>query len=116
MLILLTAFLRVPLRSRFLEADHTTRGSLPFLFEFMQTGILGVFLATDLFLFYLFWEIQLIPMFFLIGMWGHEKRVYATIKFIIYTIVGSLLMLIALIGLYVIHGAQTGQYIFPSIN
>jgi NADH-quinone oxidoreductase subunit M len=73
---------------------------------------LGVFLATDVFLFYLFWEIQLIPMFFLIGMWGHERRIYATIKFIIYTITGSLLMLIALIGLYLIHGSQTGIYTF----
>jgi NADH-quinone oxidoreductase subunit M len=78
----------------------------------METGILGVFLANDLFLFYLFWEIQLIPMFFLIGVWGHENRVYATIKFILYTISGSLLMLAALIGLYIIHGSQTGQYTF----
>jgi NADH-quinone oxidoreductase subunit M len=83
-----------------------------FFLMFMLTGVLGVFLATDLFLFYLFWEVQLIPMFFLVGVWGHENRVYATIKFILYTIAGSLLMLIALIGLYLVHGSQTGQYTF----
>jgi NADH-quinone oxidoreductase subunit M len=83
-----------------------------FFLMFMLTGVLGVFLAADLFLFYLFWEIQLIPMFFLVGVWGHENRVYATVKFILYTIAGSLLMLIALIGLYLVHGSQTGQYTF----
>jgi len=78
----------------------------------METGVLGVFLATDLFLFYLFWELMLIPMFFLIGVWGHGRRVYSAVKFLIYTISGSLLMLLAIIGLYVIHGRQTGQYTF----
>ena len=112
MLILLTAFLTV--LCVLVSWKQITRGvgAFHFFLMFMETGVLGVFLATDLFLFYLFWEFQLIPMFFLIGVWGHENRVYATIKFIIYTIVGSLLMLVALIGLYVIHGAQTEQYTF----
>jgi NADH-quinone oxidoreductase subunit M len=87
-------------------------GAFHFFLMLMATGILGVFLANDLFLFYLFWEVQLIPMFFLIGVWGHENRVYATIKFILYTISGSVLMLAALIGLYIIHGTLTGQYTF----
>ena len=112
MLILLAAFLTVLCVLVSWKQITERVGAFHFFLMFMETGILGVFLATDLFLFYLFWELQLIPMFFLIGMWGHEKRVYATIKFIIYTIVGSLLMLVALIGLYVIHGAQTGQYTF----
>ena len=73
---------------------------------------MGLFLATDLLLFYLFWEIQLIPMFFLIGIWGHTNRVYASVKFILFTFGGSLFMLIALVALYVIHGHQTGVYTF----
>ncbi len=112
MLILLTSFLTVLCVLVSWKQISARVGAFHFFLMFMETGVLGVFLATDLFLFYLFWELQLIPMFFLIGMWGHEKRVYATIKFIIYTIFGSLLMLLALIGLYVIHGAQTGSYTF----
>lgn len=78
----------------------------------MESGIMGVFLALDLFLFYLFWEVMLIPMFFLIGIWGHGRRVYSAVKFFIYTFVGSLLMLIAIIALFLMHGAQTGTYSF----
>jgi NADH-quinone oxidoreductase subunit M len=111
-LILLTAFLGFLCVLVSWKQIDTRVGAFHFFLQFMQTGILGVFLATDVFLFYLFWEIQLIPMFFLIGMWGHERRIYATIKFIIYTIVGSLLMLIAVIGLYLVHGSQTGIYTF----
>jgi NADH-quinone oxidoreductase subunit M len=76
------------------------------------TGILGVFLATDLFLFSLFWEVQIIPMFFLVGIWGHEQRTRATMKFILFSMAGSLFMLIAIIGLYIVHGRQTGTYTF----
>ncbi len=70
----------------------------------LQTGMIGVFLALDLFLFYVFWEVMLIPMYFLIGIWGHERRLYAAIKFILYTMAGSLLMLIAIIWLYLATG------------
>lgn len=75
-------------------------------------SVMGVFLATDLFLFYLFWEMQLLPMLFLIGIWGHEQRIPATLKFFLFNIAGGLLMLAALIGLYLIHGHQTGDYSF----
>lgn len=78
----------------------------------METGIMGVFLSLDLFLFYLFWEVMLIPMFFLIGIWGHGRRIYSAVKFFLYTLAGSLLMLLAIIGLYLIHGAQSGTYTF----
>jgi NADH-quinone oxidoreductase subunit M len=78
----------------------------------METGIMGVFLSLDLFLFYLFWEVMLIPMFFLIGIWGHGRRIYSAVKFFLYTLAGSLLMLLAIIGLYLIHGAQSGVYTF----
>jgi NADH-quinone oxidoreductase subunit M len=70
----------------------------------LETGMIGVFLALDLFLFYVFWEVMLIPMYFLIGVWGHERRLYAAIKFILYTMAGSLLMLVAIIWLYSASG------------
>ncbi len=75
-------------------------------------GILGVFLALDLFLFYFFWELMLIPMYFLINIWGHENRVYASLKFMIFTQAGGLLMLLSILGLYFIHGRDTGMYTF----
>ncbi len=65
----------------------------------LETGMVGVFLSLDLFLFFLFWEVMLIPMYFLIGIWGHDRRIYAAIKFILYTMFGSILMLVAMIWL-----------------
>ncbi|HEX8675971.1 MAG TPA: NADH-quinone oxidoreductase subunit M [Segetibacter sp.] len=73
-------------------------------------GISGVFVAIDLFLFYCFWEVMLVPMFFLIAIWGDSNRRYASYKFFIFTQVGGLLMLISILALYFIHGAQTGVY------
>jgi NADH-quinone oxidoreductase subunit M len=90
--------------------DHVA--AFHFFLLAMLTGVLGVFLATDLFLFYLFWEIQAIPMFFLIGIWGHERRIYATVKFALFTISGSLVMLLALLTLHLIHARQTGETTF----
>jgi NADH-quinone oxidoreductase subunit M len=71
-----------------------------FLFLLLQTGMLGVFLALDFFLFYIFWEITLVPMYFLIGIWGGPRREYAAIKFFLYTLVGSLAMLLAILIMY----------------
>jgi len=68
-------------------------------FLVLEIGMLGVFLALDLFLFYVFWEVVLVPMYLIIGIWGGANRIYATIKFVIYTLVGSLLMLIAILAL-----------------
>ncbi len=62
--------------------------------------MIGVFVSLDLFLFFLFWEVMLIPMYFLIGIWGHERRIYAAVKFFLYTMVGSILMLVAILWLY----------------
>ncbi|MDA8104675.1 MAG: NADH-quinone oxidoreductase subunit M, partial [Nitrospiraceae bacterium] len=72
----------------------------------------GVFLAIDLFLFYFFWELMLVPMYFLIALWGHENRRYAAFKFFIFTQAGGLLMLISILGLYFVHGKATGNYSF----
>lgn len=75
-------------------------------------GITGVFLTMDLFLFYFFWEVMLIPMYFLIGIWGHENKTYAAYKFFIFTQASGLLMLLAILSLYFIHGSSTGTYSF----
>src|SRR5690606_14153126 len=70
-----------------------------FLFLLLEVGMFGVFVALDFFLFYVFWEIGLVPMYFLIGIWGGPRREYAAIKFFLYTLAGSVLMLLALLGL-----------------
>jgi NADH-quinone oxidoreductase subunit M len=86
------------------------------LFHFNLTwtvaGIIGVFLSLDLFLFYFFWELMLIPMYFLIALWGHENRSYASVKFFLFTQVGGLAMLLGILGIYFVHGRQTGIYTF----
>jgi NADH-quinone oxidoreductase subunit M len=74
----------------------------------LEFGLIGVFLAQDLFLFYVFWEVSLVPMYFLIGIWGHERRIYAAVKFFIYTMAGSVLMLAAIVYLY--NKAHTFSY------
>jgi NADH-quinone oxidoreductase subunit M len=74
--------------------------------------MLGVFISLDLFLFYVFWEAMLIPMYFIIGVWGGANRIYAAVKFVLYTMVGSLLMLVAILALYYQHGGATGTYTF----
>jgi NADH-quinone oxidoreductase subunit M len=112
LLLMLTAFINVLCVLVSWRAIATKVGSFHFFLLFLESSVMGLFLATDLLLFYLFWEVQIIPMFFLIGIWGHEKRVHAAIKFALFTISGSLLMLVALIGLYTIHGQQTGVYTF----
>jgi NADH-quinone oxidoreductase subunit M len=78
----------------------------------LETGMLGVFVALDLFLFYIFWEAMLVPMYLIIGIWGGPNRVYAAVKFILYTLFGSLLMLVAILALYFLNGAATGAYTF----
>lgn len=76
----------------------------------LEGAMIGVFVALDLFLFYVFWELMLIPMYFLIGLWGHERRIYATMKFVLFTMFGSLLMLVALIALYLLSGGRSFDY------
>ncbi|HLE35894.1 MAG TPA: NADH-quinone oxidoreductase subunit M, partial [Candidatus Acidoferrales bacterium] len=78
----------------------------------LETGIIGVFVALDLFLFFLFWEVMLVPMYFIIGVWGHERRIYAAIKFVLFTMAGSILMLVAILWLY----RLTGTFDLPVIQ
>jgi NADH-quinone oxidoreductase subunit M len=71
---------------------------------FLETGMLGVFVALDFFLFYIFWEVMLVPMYFLIGIWGHGRRLYSAIKFFLYTLFGSVFMLLGILALYFFNG------------
>jgi len=81
----------------------------------LEAGMVGAFLALDLFVFYVFWELMLIPMYFIIGIWGGERRLYASIKFVIYTLIGSLLMLVAILYLYVQYHVATGSFTFDYV-
>ena len=114
-LVMLTTFL-VPLAliSSWRSVSHHQREFLITLLA-LETGMIGVFISMDLFLFYVFWEVMLVPMYLLIGIWGGERRVYASIKFVIYTVVGSLLMLAGIIALYYVHGHATGSYTFDIV-
>jgi NADH-quinone oxidoreductase subunit M len=87
-------------------------GFFHFNVMWVLAGIVGVFLAVDLFLFYFAWELMLVPMYFLIVIWGHERRVYAAVKFFLFTQLSGLLMLIAILALYFIHHQATGVYTF----
>jgi NADH-quinone oxidoreductase subunit M len=82
----------------------------------LETGMVGVFCALDLVLFYVFWEVMLIPMYFLIGVWGAERRIYAAVKFILYTIAGSLLMLLAILYLFLANGGSSFDLLEISRN
>src|SRR6476661_4543900 len=81
-------------------------------FLFLQTGMLGVFMALDFFLFFVFWEAMLVPMYLLIGIWGGPRKLYAAIKFFLYTLAGSVLMLLGILFLYFHHHTETGVYTF----
>ena len=82
------------------------------MFLLLQTGMIGVFISLDFFLFYVFWELVLVPMYFIIGVWGGPRKLYAAIKFFLYTLAGSVLMLLGILTLYFQHNAQFGFYTF----
>jgi NADH-quinone oxidoreductase subunit M len=112
LLVLLTTFISViAVTSSFRNVERDDKG-FHISILLLETGMLGVFLARDLFLFYIFWEVMLIPMTFLIGIWGHERRIYAAVKFILYTVAGSLFMLLGFLVLYFNYHAATGVYSF----
>jgi NADH-quinone oxidoreductase subunit M len=85
-------------------------------FLFLETGMVGVLCALDLVLFYVFWEVTLIPMYLIIGVWGGPRKIYAAIKFFLYTMAGSVLMLVAIIAVYFLHGKATGEYTFDLLK
>jgi len=109
-LVILTTFLQPVILLSATKAIEKNVREFVALMLVLEAGMLGAFLSLDLFLFYIFWEIMLIPMYLLIGMWGGQRRLYASIKFVIYTMVGSLLMLVAIFYIYAKYGAITGEY------
>src|SRR6266850_4484524 len=78
----------------------------------LQTGMVGAFTSLDFLLFFLFWEVMLVPMYFLIGIWGSDRRLYSAIKFFLYTLVGSVIMLLGILALYFAYHRATGEYSF----
>ncbi len=112
-LIVLTGFLTPLALLSSWDSVHKNVKMFSFFLLALESAMLGVFVAIDLFLFYMFWDFVLIPMYFLIGIWGYERRVYAAVKFILYTMAGSVLMLVAIIGLAWAHASATGT---PSFN
>jgi len=99
-LVILTTFLTpISILASWKSIEHRVKEFFVMLLM-LEVGVVGVFLSLDLFLFFLFWEVMLIPMALLIGIWGHERRVYAAVKFVLYTMAGSILMLVGIIWLY----------------
>jgi NADH-quinone oxidoreductase subunit M len=110
LLVLLTTFLSpLAILSSWKAIDRRVKEYFIFML-LLETGMLGVFVALDFFLFYVFWEAMLVPMYFLIGVWGGPQRIYATLKFFVYTMVGSVLMLVAIISLYLLNGGSTFDF------
>ena len=111
-LVLLTTFLMpIVILSSWTYIQKRTKEYLIFML-ILETGIIGVFVALNLFLFYVFWEAMLIPMYFLIGVWGGRRKIYATIKYVLFTMLGSLLMLVAIFYLHSAYQKATGFYSF----
>lgn len=110
-LVLLTAFLMPIVVLQSWDVGKRLKEYLVLLLV-METAMLGALVATDLFLFYVFWEAMLVPMYFLVGIWGGERRIYAALKLVLYTMFGSLLMLVAILYLAIAHHQQFGQYSF----
>ena len=110
-MVVLTAFLGVVSILMSLNQKKDLRNFIALMLA-LEAGTLGVFLALDTILFYVFWELMLVPTYFIIGLWGEGRRVYATMKFVIYTLVGSLLMLVAILTLTMVHYGATHELTF----
>ncbi len=114
LLVLLTTFITVVcVLASWRDITKRLKGYMA-LFLFTETCSLGVFMAQDLFLFYVFWEAVLVPMVFIIGIWGGKRRLYSSIKFFLFTFLGSLFMLLGVMALYYYHGSVTGVYTFDA--
>jgi NADH-quinone oxidoreductase subunit M len=119
LLVLLTTFLVPLIMLASFRHEYKNGSALYALILFMQTGLIGVFVSLDAFLFYFFWEVALIPIYFIAGVWGGERRVQVTFKFFLYTIIGSLFMLAAFVYLYFqtgINGAERSSDLLAFYN
>jgi NADH-quinone oxidoreductase subunit M len=115
-LLVLTGFLTpLALLGSWESVHRKTRAFCMFVL-LLESAMMGVFVSLDLFLFYVFWDAMLIPMYFLIGIWGYDRRIYASIKFLLYTMAGSVLMLLAILGLAYLHSTAQGSYSFDLLK
>src|SRR5262244_2432439 len=112
LLVMLTTFLGMLAITSSWGAIQQRTKEYYILLLLLQTGMIGVFVSLDFFLFYVFWEVMLVPMYFLIGVWGSDRRLYAAIKFFLYTLAGSVLMLLAILALYFNTAKATGIQTF----
>jgi NADH-quinone oxidoreductase subunit M len=116
LLVVLTGFLTpIALLSSWESVERKVK-AFSIVLLLLEAAMIGVFISLDLFLFYVFWDAMLIPMYFLIGIWGYDQRIYAAIKFMLYTMAGSVLMLVAIIGLAYLHSQATGSYSFDLLK
>jgi NADH-quinone oxidoreductase subunit M len=116
LLLVLTGFLTPLALLSAWESIHRRTKAFCACILLLESAMMGVFVSLDLFLFYVFWDAMLIPMYFVIGIWGYERRVYAAVKFILFTVSGSLLMLLAILGLAYLHSVATGSYSFDLLE
>jgi len=115
-LVMLTTFLSpIAVLCSYESIKHRTKEYYIFLL-ILETGMLGVFVSLDFFLFYVFWEVMLVPMYFLIGVWGSDRRLYSAIKFFLFTLFGSVVMLLGILAVYFYAGAQLGHYTFDVLE
>jgi NADH-quinone oxidoreductase subunit M len=111
-LVMLTTFLSpIAVLCSYESIKHRAKEYYIFLL-ILETGMLGVFVSLDFFLFYVFWEVMLVPMYFLIGVWGSDRRLYSAIKFFLYTLFGSVVMLLGILAIYFYGGARLGHATF----
>jgi NADH-quinone oxidoreductase subunit M len=116
LLVVLTGFLTpIALLSSWEGVERKVKEFSIFMLA-LEAAMIGVFISLDLFLFYVFWDAMLIPMYFLIGIWGYDQRIYAAIKFMLYTMAGSVLMLVAILALAYMHSEATGSYSFDLLR
>src|SRR3954467_129151 len=116
LLLVLTGFLTPLALLGSWESVHKKTRAFCIFVLLLESAMMGVFISLDLFLFYVFWDAMLVPMYFLIGIWGYERRVYAAIKFMLYTMAGSVLMLLAILSLAYLHYSATGRYTFDLLR
>jgi len=116
LLLVLTGFLTPLALLGSWESVHKKTKAFCIVVLLLESAMMGVFVSLDLFLFYVFWDAMLIPMYFLIGIWGYDRRVYAAVKFLLYTMAGSVLMLLAILTLAHLHYVATGAYSFDLLK
>src|SRR3989441_1073075 len=116
LLLVLTGFLTPLALLGSWESIHKNTRAFCMFVLVLESAMMGVFVSLDLFLFYVFWDAMLIPMYFLIGIWGYDRRLYAAVKFMLYTMAGSVLMLLAILGLALLQNTATGSYSFDLLK